>query len=68
MSDEREDRAQTVLARLSEQDGVCGSEPPRGEQWGDCWCTLPPGHPEDQLCICEICAARSGAPGWKVRT
>lgn len=52
-------------------DDVCGSDPPRfltaadGTRWmaGDCWCTLPPDHGGD--CVCETCAARYGAPGWR---
>lgn len=58
------DPATDVLERLSTEPdvAVCGSEPPRGQQWGDCWCTLDPDH--DGLCFCEICTARYGAPGW----
>lgn len=66
-----QDPAAAVLARLVVQDECCGSEPPPvittddGTQWrtGDCWCTLPVDHTEPQ-CVCEICRARFGAPGW----
>lgn len=42
---------------------ICGSEPPRDGQWGDCWCTLPPDH--DGECVCAPCRERHGAPGWR---
>ena len=57
--------APTLSAYLGDQDSICGSEPPRDGTWGDCWCTLPPDHPEEQLCVCEPCAERYGAPGWR---
>lgn len=49
---------------------ICGSEPPRiiiepdGSEWafGDCWCTVAPGH--GGFCYCGPCSARYGAPGW----
>lgn len=46
----------------------CGSEPPApdgedGRVWGDCWCTLPADH-EDDECVCTPCRDRFGAPGW----
>lgn len=64
------DPADGILARLDNQEEFCGSEPPRelvdehGRIWkpGDCWCTRPPHHDGD--CLCEVCHARHGAPGW----
>jgi hypothetical protein len=62
-----------ALARLMEdREAICGSESPAvlvgpdGRQWasGDCWCTLPPEHREE-LCVCEPCRDRFGAPGWR---
>lgn len=58
------DPAAAVLARLGEQQEICGSEPPPSRGWGDCWCTLPPEHPEE-LCLCEPCHLRFGLPGWR---
>lgn len=59
------DPAAAALARLGLQETYCcGSEPPRNGAWGDCWCTLPPEHPE-QECVCEPCRDRYGAPGWR---
>ncbi|MFF0736839.1 hypothetical protein ACFYVK_35160 [Streptomyces chartreusis] len=40
----------------------CGDEPPADGTWGDCWCTLPPGH--DGQHQCQPCTDRHGAPGW----
>lgn len=60
-----DDPAHAVLDRLSTQPTLCGSQPPPDfTVWGDCWCTLPEGHPEEE-CVCEVCALRHGAPGWK---
>lgn len=64
MDKEAGDPAQQTLTRLGEQDEVCGSEPPRNGAWGDCWCTLPPEHPEKE-CVCGPCRDRYGAPGWR---
>ncbi len=43
-------------------DPICGAEPPDDGQWGDCWCTLPPGHECEHRC--EPCTDRHGAPDW----
>ncbi len=60
-----DDPALPILERLGlhRDEEICGSEPP-ADHFGDCWCTLPPDHPQ-LLCICEICAARYDAPGWR---
>lgn len=61
------DPAAAILQRLREQQDVCGSSPPLegtlNGVWGDCYCTLPPNHTGNE-CLCEICAARHGTPGW----
>ena len=41
---------------------ICGAEPPNDGTWGDCWCTLPPGHDGEHRC--QPCTDRHGAPGW----
>ncbi|MFC8986025.1 hypothetical protein [Streptomyces sp. NPDC057115] len=43
-------------------DDCCGAEPPADGTWGDCWCTLPPGHTGEHRC--QPCTDRHGAPGW----
>ena len=43
-------------------EAICGIEPPRDGTWGDCWCTLPPGHDGEHQC--QPCTDRHGAPGW----
>lgn len=67
--DKEADPARAVLERLDTQETLCGSEPPRGPDddciWGDCWCTLPADHPEEE-CVCEICRDRYGTPAWPV--
>lgn len=45
-----------------ETNDVCDAEPPSDGQWGDCWCTLRPGHDGDHRC--QPCTDRHGAPGW----
>jgi hypothetical protein len=40
----------------------CGAEPPPNGNWGDCWCTLPPGHPDGHRC--QPCTERHSAPDW----
>lgn len=49
------------------EEECCGAEPPTraddpNSQWGDCWCTLPPGHDGEHSC--QPCTERHGAPGW----
>ena len=49
------------------EEECCGAEPPSraddpNSQWGDCWCTRPPGHDGEHRC--EPCSERHGAPGW----
>lgn len=41
---------------------ICGANVPEDGVWGDCWCTMPPGHDGD--CFCGPCTERHGAPGW----
>lgn len=48
---------------MTEDDPICGSEPPPNLGFGDCWCTLPPDHDGD--CLCGPCMERYEAPGWK---
>jgi hypothetical protein len=43
-------------------DDCCGAEPTPADWVGDCWCTLPPGHPGEHRC--QPCTDRHGAPGW----
>jgi len=63
---EPDDPARAVLDRLDlhRNEEICGSEPPPNSGYSDCWCTLPPDHPQ-LLCLCEICTARYDAPGWR---
>lgn len=54
-------------ATAVDDEPFCGAEPPTraddpNGQWGDCWCTLPPGHAGEHRC--EPCTERHGAPGW----
>ncbi|WP_326779684.1 hypothetical protein OG481_01985 [Streptomyces longwoodensis] len=44
----------------------CGAEPPTTGTWGDCWCTLPPGHDGEHRC--QPCTDRHGAPSWADET
>lgn len=54
---------QPTQTRIVEVDNeCCGSQPPADGQWGDCWCTLPPGHDGEHQC--QPCTDRNGAPGW----
>jgi hypothetical protein len=53
------------------EEECCGAEPPSraddpNSQWGDCWCTLRPGHDSEHRC--EPCTERHGAPGWTDRS
>ncbi|MFJ5151402.1 hypothetical protein ACIQCF_07400 [Streptomyces sp. NPDC088353] len=50
-------------ATSDEGEDCCGAEPPADGSWGDCWCTLPPGHTGEHRC--QPCSDRHGAPGWQ---
>lgn len=46
----------------TDNESDCGAEPPADGTWGDCWCTLTPGHAGEHRC--QLCTDRHGAPGW----
>ncbi|MFI1371313.1 hypothetical protein ACH4UY_04785 [Streptomyces longwoodensis] len=50
----------------SADEECCDAEPPATGTWGDCWCTLPPGHTGEHRC--QPCTDRHGAPGWTDET
>lgn len=55
--------APAPAATQATDDGdCCGAEPPSDGSWGDCWCTLQPGHDGEHRC--QPCTDRHGAPGW----
>lgn len=53
---------EAVTADAADSDTTCDAQPPETGTWGDCWCTLPPGHTGEHRC--QPCTDRHGAPGW----
>lgn len=57
-----EAEAPTITQIRTVANDCCCAEPPADGTWGDCWCTLPPGHDGEHQC--QPCTDRHGAPGW----